>query len=284
MSLQLPSTDPNDLYYRDRILAVSPFDPVEFAKTFEHRRVWIDNVNLHYVIGGQGPVIIFGHGWPASWYEWRKVMPQLSDRFTCIAFDLPGLGDSTLPVAFDTDTISKLIKKFIRNHLEQKQVFLVGHDVSGPPLAHLAAYNPNMVEKVLFTETSIDGPEMGEILLQHINEIWHFPMNAARLSPSFASGREEQFIPQFFTDWVYNVGAIQAEDIAEYVRTNKKPGVIECGASYYNRPPAYTDDEKVLPEKSLTMPLKYIGAEFGFGGHLGGDEKRAYQTIAFFRY
>lgn len=64
MSLRLPSTDPNDLYYRDRLLAVSPFDPVEFAKTFEHRRVWIDKVNLHYVIGGNGPVIIFGQDGP----------------------------------------------------------------------------------------------------------------------------------------------------------------------------------------------------------------------------
>lgn len=27
------------------------------------------------------------------------------------------------------------------------------------------------------------------------------------------------------------------------------------------------------------MPLKYIGAEFGFGGYLGGDEKRAFKTI-----
>ena len=118
MTFQNPSTDPNDLYYRDRILAVTPFDPVKFAKTFEHRRVWLDNVNLHYVIGGNGPVIILGHGWPASWYEWRKVMPQLSDRFTCVAFDLPGLGDSTPPTAFDTDTISKLIKKFVVEHAE----------------------------------------------------------------------------------------------------------------------------------------------------------------------
>ena len=57
MPLQIPTTDPNDLYYRDRILAVSPFDPVEFAKTFEHRRVWLDNVNLHYVIGGSGHLL-----------------------------------------------------------------------------------------------------------------------------------------------------------------------------------------------------------------------------------
>ena len=61
MPLKLPATDPNDLYYRDRLLAVSPFDPVEFVKTFEHRRVWLDNVNLHYVIGGSGPVIVFAN-------------------------------------------------------------------------------------------------------------------------------------------------------------------------------------------------------------------------------
>lgn len=279
MPLERPTTDPTDLYYRDRILATTPFNPVEFAKTFEHRRVHIQGVNLHYVIGGQGPVILFGHGWPASWYEWRKVMPQLVDRFTCVAFDMPGLGDSTPPSAFDTGTISTLIKAFITEHLEQTEVFVVGHDVSGPPLVHLAGYHPELVKKLFLTETSIDGPEMGEILLQHINQIWHFPMNAARLSPSFASGREEQFIPQFFTQWVYNVGAIQPEDIAEYVRTAKIPGVIECGASYYNKPPAYTNDGKVLSEKSLTMPFKYIGAEFGFGGYLGGDAKRAFRTI-----
>lgn len=280
MALTPPSTDPNDLYYRDRILAATPFDPAEFAKTFEHRRARVRNVNLHYVIGGQGPVIIFGHGWPASWYEWRKVIPQLADRFTCVAFDMPGLGDSSPPPAFDNKTVSEIIKAFIVDRLEQQEVFVVGHDVSGPPLAHLAAYSPALVKKLFFTETSIDGPEMAEILLQHINEIWHFPMNAARLSPSFASGREEQFIPQFFTQWVYNVSAIGPDDVAEYIRTAKIPGVIECGASYYNKPPAYTEDGQVLPEKSLTMPLKFIGAELGFGGHLGGDKRRAYQTIA----
>lgn len=279
MPLSVPSTNPNDLYFRDRTLAVAPFDPVEFAKTFEHRRTWIEGINLHYVIGGHGPVIIFGHGWPASWYEWRKVMPQLCNQFTCVAFDMPGLGDSSPPPAFDDGTIANILRTFISEHLQQTQVLIVGHDVSGPPLIHLAAYNPSLVTKLFLTETSIDGPEMGQILLQHINEIWHFPVNAARLSPSFASGREDQFIPQFFTDWIYNVGAIQVADIAEYVRIAKQPGALECGASYYNKPPAYTDDGQVLPEKSLTMPLKFIGAEFGFGGHLGGDEKRAFKTI-----
>lgn len=274
------STDPDDLYVRDRLTAVAPFDPTVFARTFEHRRARVGEVNLHYVVGGTGPVILFGHGWPASWYEWRKVMPLLADRFTCVAFDMPGIGDSSPPPAFDKVTIANLVRDFVTGHLGEEQVFVVGHDISGPPLAALAAYNPGLVRKLLLTETSLLSEEMGPILLQHLNEIWHFPVNAARLSPSFMSGREEQFIPQFFTDWIYNVGAIGPADVAEYIRTAKRPGALECGASYYNVRPTPAADGGELPAESLSMPLLFIGAELGFGGWLGGDERLAFQSVA----
>jgi pimeloyl-ACP methyl ester carboxylesterase len=278
-TFESPSTDPRDLYFQDRMLAATPFDPVAFAKAFEHRRARVDGVNLRYVLGGRGPVIVFGHGWPASWYEWRKVLPQLCDHFTCVAFDMPGIGDSSAPPAFDKITIGNIIAKFITEHLQQRKVFVVGHDISGPPLLSCAAYHPGLVEKVLLTETSLLSAEMGPILLAHLNEIWHFPVNAARLSPSFMSGREEQFIPQFFTEWVYNTGAIQKADLDEYVRTAKRPGALECGASYYNAKPTPVEGGGELPKGSLSMPLLYIGAELGFGGWLGGKDRLAFKTI-----
>ena len=273
------ATDANDTYVADRLKAVEPFDRVSFARTFEHRNAYVDGTRIHYVIGGQGPIIILGHGWPASWYEWRKVMPLLAERFTCVAFDMPGLGDSQPPSAFDTETVGSLILNFIDQEITTDPFFLVAHDVSGPPLIHMAAYNASRVKKLFLTETSIDGPEMGAILGQHIQEIWHFPVNAARLAAPFASGREDQFIPQFFTEWIYNTAAITPEDIAEYLRVNRKPGVIECGAAYYHKQPAYTPNGDVLPERSLSMPVHFVGAELGFGGHLGGDEKAAFKTI-----
>ncbi len=276
------STKPNDLYYRDRVLAVSPFNPVEFAKTFEHRTTRVDGILMHYVIGGEGPVILLGHGWPASWYEWRKVMPLLVEHFTCVAFDMPGLGDSEAPPAFDNKTIADIIQKFVTKNLGVKELFVVGHDVSGPALVTMAAHYPDLVKKLFLTETSIAGPEMGQVLAQHINEIWHFPMNAARLASTFATGKEESFIPQFFTKWVYNTAAIQPEDLTEYIRTAKIPGVIECGASYYHKQQSWADGGGVLPEKSLTMPLHFVGAELGFGGYLGGEDKAAFNTIAKF--
>ena len=280
MAFTAPAVDPDDLYVQDRRLAVRRFDREAFAASFEHRRVHVAGINLHYVVGGQGPLVLFGHGWPASWYEWRKVMPQLADRFTCVAIDLPGCGDSSAPTAFDTHTIAGILYRFVREHLEQDELFVVAHDVSGPPLIQLAADHPELVTRLFLTETSIAGPEMAAILGEHLNEIWHFPMNAARLSASFATGREDQFIPQFFTDWVYNVAAIGPDDLAEYVRIAKRPGAIETGAAYYSAPAVPAADGGTLPAGSLTMPVHFVGAELGFGGWLGGDTRAAFSTIA----
>lgn len=277
--MQKVSTDQNDPYVKDRLLAVSPFDRVKFAETFEHRICHVAGIKIHYAVGGTGPIILFGHGWPASWYEWRKVLPLLADRFTCVAIDLPGFGDSSPPSAFDPKTISDIIKQFVEEELKQREIFIVGHDISGPPMVHLAAYNNALVKKLFITESSIAGPEMGEVLSQHINEIWHFPMNSARLSATFATGKEWNFIPQFFTDWVYNTAAITPEDIAEYIRVNQRPGAIECGAAYYSAPPALTPEGDVLPKDSISMPFKFVGGDMGFGGYLGGDKKAAFSTI-----
>lgn len=279
MPVQPVITDPDDIYVRDRLLAVAPFDRVEFAKTFEHRVAFLDDQRIHYVVGGSGPVIVFGHGWPASWYEWRKVLPQLAPHFTCVALDLPGFGDSSPPPAFDPGTIAGLIRRFIREVLGEEQVYIVGHDISGPPMAHLAAHNPELVTKLFLTETAVEGPEMGGVIATHMKEIWHFPVNAARLTATMWTGREWNFVPQYFTDWVYNPAAITPEDLAEYVRVNQRPGAAECGAAYYSAPPSHGPDEDVLPPDSLSMPFKFLAASEGFGGHLGGDTQAAFKTL-----
>ena len=43
---------------------------------------------------GQGPALVFLHGFPLSGEAWNKVIARLADRFTCITLDLIGLGDA----------------------------------------------------------------------------------------------------------------------------------------------------------------------------------------------
>jgi haloalkane dehalogenase len=47
---------------------------------------------LAYRVVGQGPALVLVHGYPTHGATWRKLVPELSKRFTCYLPDLPGLG------------------------------------------------------------------------------------------------------------------------------------------------------------------------------------------------
>lgn len=73
--------------------------PGGFATIFARKTAHVNRVVFHYVRGGEGSPILLLHGWPLTWYSWRKVMPTLAQRYDVIAIDLPGLGDSSAPSA-----------------------------------------------------------------------------------------------------------------------------------------------------------------------------------------
>src|SRR3984957_13822067 len=57
----------------------------------------IDNVQLHYLTAGQGPAVLLLHGYTQTSRMWRPIIPVLAEKFTVIAPDLPGIGDSDIP-------------------------------------------------------------------------------------------------------------------------------------------------------------------------------------------
>ncbi|WP_333716183.1 alpha/beta fold hydrolase, partial [Gordonia sp. (in: high G+C Gram-positive bacteria)] len=68
--------------------------PFELDPKFSHHMINLTEVQYHYVKGGEGPPLVLLHGWGSTWYMWRKVMDELAERYTVIAPDLRGLGDS----------------------------------------------------------------------------------------------------------------------------------------------------------------------------------------------
>jgi pimeloyl-ACP methyl ester carboxylesterase len=57
---------------------------------FSHYEENVNGISLHYVKGGKGQPVLLLHGYPQTWYEWRKVMPALSKKYMVIAIDLRG--------------------------------------------------------------------------------------------------------------------------------------------------------------------------------------------------
>src|ERR1700735_5808035 len=77
---------------------------------FTEKTAQANGVTLNYAIGGAGPAgpaLVLLHGYPQTWYMWRKVMPALAERLTVIAPDLRGSGGSDAPgTGYDKATLA----------------------------------------------------------------------------------------------------------------------------------------------------------------------------------
>src|SRR6266849_1598328 len=98
-------------------------------KTAVSRTAEIDGVRFHYLTAGQGAPVILLHGYAETSLMWRPIIPLLAKRFTVIAPDLPGIGESAIP----SDGLD-MSNAAIRMHklaaaLGVKKASVVGHDI-----------------------------------------------------------------------------------------------------------------------------------------------------------
>lgn len=270
------SQESDSSYAADRRVASTPFDAASFAQTFSHHKVTIDGVTLHYVEGGTGRSILLLHGWPETWYSWRRVMPSLAARHRVVAVDMPGFGDSESAPSADKQTIARLIAGFCTQlHLGPSTI--VGHDMGGPVAYALAATRPDLVRRLVLMEAALPGfgfadGSADDILNpteQNVPGIWHFTFfmktgEAELLVP----GHERAFVVALTKDSFYNPAAFGEDELEETARWLISPGGLSGGLAYYRALFADARANKVLARKKLEMPVLIIDGSEGFLQHV----------------
>ena len=75
-----------------------PTESPHIPRTFISR-VEVDGLTIFYREAGpsNAPVVLLLHGFPASSFMYRELMPRLADRYRVIAPDLPGFGFTEVP-------------------------------------------------------------------------------------------------------------------------------------------------------------------------------------------
>src|SRR5216684_2960822 len=110
---------------------------------FTHQYANLKGVRIHFVTIGQGAPVVLIHGWPQTWFEWRRVMPLLADKFSLVAVSLKGNGDSSRPrTGYDKKTVANDVWQLMHDHLGQSRFAVVGHDWGAPVAFRLAADHP----------------------------------------------------------------------------------------------------------------------------------------------
>jgi pimeloyl-ACP methyl ester carboxylesterase len=114
-------------------------------------------LKLHYLFAGRGPAVFLLHGYTQSCRMWRPIIPLLAEKFTVIAPDLPGIGDSAIPKdGLDMKTAAIRIHALAKS-LGIEKARVVGHDIGLMVAYAYAAQFPAETEKLVLMDAFLPG-------------------------------------------------------------------------------------------------------------------------------
>src|SRR3954465_13531012 len=98
---------------------------------FEDHYADVNGVRLHYASIGQGPLVLFLHGYPSFWYQWKDQMAEIGRDHLAIGLDMRGYNLSSRPEALESYEMKNLIED-VRQFAEKingkgRKFILVGH-------------------------------------------------------------------------------------------------------------------------------------------------------------
>ncbi len=238
----------------------SVFNQGTFFKSFTSKTQKVKDINMHYVIGGKGPVIVLIHGWPECWYEWRKMMPPLALHYTVISVDLRGAGESTATAGgYDKKTLAGDVHQLLAQ-LGYKKYVVVGHDWGASVAYALAAQFPEQVSHLIVAE----GIPFGK-WLPSVELYWYFGFIRAKgnYAERVTEGHERAFLNYFYqsSPMHYVKGAINNADVNYYLRYFMQPGRMTAGFNFYRTIEQDVRDNNIWAVHPLQMPVLAIGGD-----------------------
>src|ERR1700691_6467804 len=244
---------------------VTPAGPALPGITHHHAEV--NGTRLHYVAAGaSGSLVLLVHGFPETWWTFRKLIPLLASSNRVFAVDLRGFGDSdNEPGMYDSKTSADDLHLLIEQ-LEVGPVHITGQDISGATVFRLATTHPEDV--LSFTAIEMGLPGFGLEMLADVTHggAWHIGVLAAPGIPEMLlAGREREFLGQFaFPAMSATTGAITDIDIDEFVRTYSRPDGWRGAIGLYQSMLQEGDEIATLVAgHKLSIPVLAIGAGGG---------------------
>jgi haloacetate dehalogenase len=193
-----------------------------------------EGVRLHYRRAGAGPGLVLLHGFPETSYMWRKVLGPLAERFTVVAPDLRGYGDSDRPAGgYDKRTMAADVVDLVEA-LALAPVVLVGHD-RGARVAHrFALDHPTHLTHLVLLDIAPTYDVFQRMDARSARERWHWLFHLVPdLPEALVAGREEVYLRYCFRAWSQNPAAIEEDAIQEYLRCYRQPGALRAAFEDY---------------------------------------------------
>ena len=221
----------------------------------------INGIRMRVAEQGRGPLVLFCHGWPESWYSWRHQLAALAAAgYRAVAPDMRGYGGTDAPPQVEQYTMLHLVGDMVDlvKALGEQQAVIVGHDWGAPVAWTSALLRPDLFRAVAGMSVPFTPPGRIDLLSAlEAQGVHSFYMQYFQ-APGVAEAELERDV-QATLRRIYFSGSGDGPERATF-------GVLEPGAGVLSN----TVDPATLPAWLPPEDIAFYAGEFKRAGFRGG--------------
>tara|TARA_B100001142_G_scaffold201813_1_gene200319 strand:+ start:2326 stop:3195 length:870 start_codon:yes stop_codon:yes gene_type:complete len=235
-----------------------------------------NSIDINYVINGSGPPLLLLHGYPQTYFIWHKIASELSKKYTVVASDLRGYGDSSKPNS------DKIHESYSKREMAKDQVklmkslgfdsFLVaGHDRGGRVGHRMALDYPSVIEKLVVmdiapTYTMYNTTDM-DFAKSYYH--WFFLIQPENIPENMIGADPYFYLDKKFKQWGKDSDAITKTAFSEYLRCFT-PETIKASCEDYRASASIDlehDQIDIDNKNKIECPFMVIWGDKGYVGN-----------------
>ncbi len=237
---------------------------------FKRRRIRTGGAAINLVHGGEGPPLLLLHGYPQTLAIWHRIAPELARRFTVVAADLRGYGDSEKPHGTpDHGNYSKRAmaqdQVEVMRTLGHDEFFVVGHDRGGRVAHRMALDHPAVVARLAVLDIVPTRTMYANVNREFAKAYYHwfFLLRPEPIPERLIGADPDFYLESHIGTRHAGLKAFPPEALAEYRRCFRDPAAIHASCEDYragriDRPCARRGRHRPEGRRSASGPLGKI--------------------------
>jgi pimeloyl-ACP methyl ester carboxylesterase len=204
---------------------------------FTHAYADVNGVRLHYVTVGTGRLIMFVHGFPEFWYEWKNQLAEFGRDYQAVALDMRGYNLSAKPGDLAQYHMRYLTEdlRALAEHLGHHRFILVGHDWGGAVAWAFAAFYPSYLEKLIIINAphpNIFARELRDNPAQQRASQYMLMFRSPQAEQILSANNYAALVSRVLDNGLKK-GYFTEADCQAYIAAWSQPGALTGGLNYY---------------------------------------------------
>jgi len=242
-----------------------------WPEAFAARQMAVTGGTQYVRVGGKGSAVLLLHGFGDTGDMWVPLAAALVKNHAVVVADLRGMGLSSHPEGGYEKVAQAHDLAAILDQLGLTDIALVTHDIGNMVGYAFAALFPQRVTKWVVMDAPLPG--IGHWDDQWKNpKTWHFNFRGPDVE-RLVAGRERILLDRFYNELSANPARIDEATRDHYAALYARPSAIHnaFGGQFAAFAQDAIDNQALVSNGKLKMPVLAIGGDHSYGAHLAGE-------------